>query len=109
MQMGEILMKKIARKPVIEAPKRRLESQPYKPQVRTKSLSERQAILWNEKLSKNEYTQRRLTFGQYVNVMIRDLPRDYIEWGILNLNTEWAEMFARELQRRDYKFRNITT
>ena len=102
-------MKKSNRKPVIKAPKALPQAQPYKPPVRTKSLSERQAILWNEKLSVNEYTQRRLTFGRYVNVMIRDIPRDYIEWGILNLNTEWAEMFARELQRRDYKMRQITT
>lgn len=70
-----------------------------------KPYSIKQAILWNEKLSVNEYTQRRLTFGKYVNVMIRDLPTDYLKWGIINLRDEWAAWFARELQRRDYKYR----
>lgn len=102
-------MKKSNRKPVIKQPKQLPMAQPYKPLFPTKSLSLRQALLWNEKLKRNEYTERRLTFGRYVNVMIRDLPRDYVEWGILNLKNEWAEMFARELQRRDYRMRQIKT
>ena len=70
-----------------------------------KPYSVKQALLWNDKLKVNEYTQRRLTFGRYINVMIRDIPLDYLKWGIVNLNNEWAEMFARELQRRQPEFR----
>jgi hypothetical protein len=63
------------------------------------------ALIWNEKLSINEYTQRRITFGKYTGVMIREIPIDYIKWGVMNLNTEWATMFSRELQRRDKSFK----
>jgi uncharacterized protein (DUF3820 family) len=72
--------------------------------ITTKS---QRAKTWNNQLKINEYTQRRLTFGKHVGIMIRDLPLDYIKWGILNLgpNNDWAEMFARELQRRDNNFR----
>lgn len=65
------------------------------------------AIQWNSRLSEREYTQRRITYsGKYLGVMIRDLPTDYLKWGILNLgNSLWAECFARELQRRDRSFK----
>jgi len=65
------------------------------------------ATLWNSKLKENEYTQRRITFGKYIGTQIKEIPMDYIKWGIQNLNTEWATMFARELQRREYKWRKI--
>ena len=65
------------------------------------------AIQWNSKLKENEYTQRRIPFGKYTGVQIKDIPGDYIKWGIQNLNTEWATMFARELQRREPKWRKI--
>lgn len=61
------------------------------------------AIEWNRRLARHEYTERRLTFGLHTGTKILDLPLDYIKWGIINLNgefTPWAEMFARELQRR---------
>lgn len=60
-----------------------------------------QALRWNECLRKHEYKERRVTFGKYVNVMIKDLPIDYLKWAIVNLNGIWAEYFARELQTRD--------
>lgn len=63
------------------------------------------ALEWNRRLSKTEYTERRVTFGMHTGKMIKDLPEDYIKWGILNLDSYWAEFFARELQRRDRKFR----
>jgi uncharacterized protein (DUF3820 family) len=46
-----------------------------------------------------------MPFGKYVNVMISDIPLDYIKWGVLNLNPMWAEYFGRELQRRDKSFK----
>ena len=64
-----------------------------------------QASEWNRHLSRTEYTQRRMPFGRYVNQQIRDLPIDYIKWGIMNLPLEWAEQFSRELQRREPKWR----
>ncbi len=70
-----------------------------------KPNSQKQALVWNDKLGINEYTQRRMPFGKYVNVMISDIPTDYIKWGVLNLNPMWAEYFGRELQRRDKSFK----
>jgi hypothetical protein len=63
------------------------------------------ALEWNRRLSKTEYTERRLTFGLHTGKMIKDIPTDYIKWGVLNLDSYWAEFFARELQRRDRRFR----
>ena len=63
------------------------------------------ALEWNRRLSKTEYTERRLTFGQYTGTQIKDVPIGYIKWGVLNLDSYWAEFFARELQRRDRRFR----
>ena len=65
------------------------------------------AIEWNRRLSQTEYTERRITYeGKYLGVMIKDLPTEYIKWGILNLgNSSWADFFARELQRRDRSFK----
>lgn len=63
------------------------------------------ALEWNRRLSVSEYTQRRLTFGKYVNWMIKDLPDDYVKWGILNLNHYWADFLSRELQRRDPSYK----
>lgn len=58
------------------------------------------AVEWNRRLSSTEYTQRRMPFGKYTNWMIKDLPTDYIKWGILNIKGDIASFFARELQRR---------
>lgn len=67
-----------------------------------KLTSAEQAEQWNARLAKSEYTTRRLTFGQYVNRQICDVPTDYLIWAVLNVKqTYWTEQFARELQRRD--------
>jgi hypothetical protein len=63
------------------------------------------ALEWNRRLSKTEYTERRVTFGRYTGTQIKDVPTDYIKWGILNLNEHWADFFSRELQRRDRRFK----
>lgn len=63
------------------------------------------ALEWNRRLSLTEYTQRRMTFGRYLNTQIQELPTDYLKWGILNLNSYWADFFSRELQRRDRSYR----
>lgn len=63
------------------------------------------AIEWNNRLHSNEYTERRITFGKYLGKMVKDIPVSYIKWGILNFEGAWAEIFARELQRRQPKFK----
>jgi hypothetical protein len=72
--------------------------------LRKKNSRIHNALEWNRRLSSTEYTHRRLTFGTYANWMIKDIPIDYVKWGILNLNNYWAEFFSRELQRRNPKF-----
>lgn len=70
------------------------------------SLSSKiQAIQWNSRLGKHEYKERKMTYGRYVNRMIKDLPLGYLKWGILNLeDTQTAEYFAREIQtRKEFK------
>jgi len=66
------------------------------------------ALEWNRRLSRSEYTERRITFGMHTGKMIKDLPIDYIKWGVLNLDNNWADFFSRELQRRDPKFRKLS-
>lgn len=66
-----------------------------------------QATQWNLRLGSNEYKQRRLTFGKHCNKMLQEIPTDYIRWGVLNLDTQWAEYFARELQTRDPELRKM--
>lgn len=73
--------------------------------MRSKLLRIRSAVEWNSRLKKSEYTERRLTFGMHAGVMIKDLPLEYIKWGIQKLETTWAEQFARELQRRDRSYK----
>ena len=63
--------------------------------------SNQSALQWNYRLSSHEYRQRRMIWGKYLGVMIKDLPLDYIKWGVLNFNNEWAGYLARELQGRE--------
>lgn len=63
------------------------------------------AVEWNKRLSSTEYTQRRMTMGKYTNWMIKDLPTDYVKWAILNVKGDTASFLARELQRREPKWR----
>jgi hypothetical protein len=69
--------------------------------MKVKISSLAQAMRWNDHLSVSEYTTRRLIFGKYINVMIKDIPDDYLEWGILNLDLEWSNYFIREWKRRN--------
>ena len=75
--------------------------------ARLKPSPSEQAFTWNKYLSKAEYTTRRVTFGKYVNVMIQDLPNDYLEWGCLNLNLQWSDYFIREWKRRNPKWKTM--
>jgi hypothetical protein len=67
------------------------------------------AVEWNSHLAVSEYTTRRLTFGQHAGVMIKDLPIDYLEWGILNLDRHWSDTFIREWKRRNPNWRSMKT
>lgn len=60
-----------------------------------------QALSWNKYLSVSEYKERRLTFGKYINVMIKDLPTDYLEWAILNIKGQWTDYLIREWKTRN--------
>jgi hypothetical protein len=42
-----------------------------------------------------------LNFGKHKGTMIKDLPIQYIEWAILNINDSRVDMFIREIQRRN--------
>lgn len=75
--------------------------------VKNKVEKKLNAIQWNRHLASHEYTERRITFGCHTGKMIKDIPISYIKWGILNFEGAWAEMFARELQRRQPKYRKI--
>lgn len=75
--------------------------------MKDKVKSKLEAIQWNKRLASHEYTERRLTFGMHTGRCIRDLPTDYLKWGILNLNEQWASYFARELQRREPRWRRM--
>lgn len=61
--------------------------------------------MWNNRLTINEYTQRRIPFGKHKGQRVIDLPTDYIKWGIQNLGAEWATYLSRELQRREPKWK----
>jgi hypothetical protein len=63
------------------------------------------SLNWNRKLRENEYTQRRITFGKYMGRQIKNIPTDYIKWGVLNFKGDWAEYFSRELQRREPQYK----
>ena len=77
-----------------------------KPTVKQTISSKFQALDWNSRLYDNEYKQRRMTYGKYINVMIKDIPTPYIKWGILNLgDLKTANYFARELQSREPKYK----
>jgi len=73
--------------------------------IKNKVEKKMNAIQWNKRLNENEYTQRKITFGLHTGKMIKDIPLNYIKWGVLNFDGNWAEMFARELQRRQPKYR----
>ena len=54
----------------------------------------------------NEYELTRMPYGKYRGYFLKDLPEDYLKWGILNFSDQgMATMFATELQRRNPKLR----
>jgi hypothetical protein len=73
--------------------------------IKNKVEKKLNAIQWNKRLNENEYTERRITFGLHTGKMVKDIPLNYITWGILNFDGAWADIFARELQRRKPKYR----
>lgn len=85
-----------------------LKNKPSKPKPKptSKSISRTLESIsqWNSRLGPNEYSQRRLWFGRHINVMLKDVPISYIKWGVKNLPTDKATLFARELMRRDPYF-----
>ena len=94
---------------VVRIPKPRPKNKEPRPIVLRKNPRRQyeQAVHWNSQLRSNEYTQRRITWGKYLGTQIKDLPIDYIKYGILNFNGLWPEYFARELQRREPKWKKI--
>jgi hypothetical protein len=73
--------------------------------VHNKTKKKLRAVDWNCRLSRTEYTERRITFGLHTGKMISEIPISYIKWGILNLDDYWADFFRRELQRRDRRYK----
>ena len=58
----------------------------------------------------NEYAWTPITFGRYRGRCLRDIPDDYLKWGILNLQDQgWATVFSTELQRRHPEIRKKST
>lgn len=46
-----------------------------------------------------------MPIGKYKNYEFRDLPMDYLQWAILNVNNDHLlDDLIRELQRRDHSF-----
>lgn len=61
----------------------------------------RSAQKWNQTLSTKEYQYRKVTWGKYAGYFIVDVPRDYMEWFIKNIDDQpWVQWFSAECQRR---------
>jgi uncharacterized protein (DUF3820 family) len=55
---------------------------------------------------KYQYQHIKMPYGKYKGVYLKDVPDDYIKWGILNYTDRgMAEMMSTELQRRYPKMR----
>ena len=49
----------------------------------------------------NEYMYTKLYFGKYKGYFLKDVPDDYVVWGIQHINDAGiATMFSIEYQRR---------
>lgn len=56
-----------------------------------------------------EYAYTKMPFGKYRGVYLKDVPREYIEWAVLNVrDLGTAEMFKIELLRRAPSLRKTT-
>lgn len=54
----------------------------------------------------NDYKNTKMTFGKYKGYFMKDIPTNYIEWLIMNVQDRGlAEMYAVELQRRSPSLR----
>lgn len=59
---------------------------------------------YNRQEKDSRYT--RMPWGRYRGFFIKDVPRDYLEWAILNYTDQaMAGFLAEELVRRDPEFR----
>lgn len=71
-----------------------------------KAKSKEQARQWNRRLGSNEQRDRRMTFGKYAGWFIRDVPDQYLEWGILNIEDRaLADWFKDEYLKRHTEFK----
>lgn len=69
-----------------------------------KAKTKEMARQWNSRLRSNEIRDRRMTFGKYAGWFIRDVPDQYLEWGILNIEDRaLAEWFKDEYLKRHPK------
>ena len=49
-----------------------------------------------------------LTFGKYKGTDTKDIPTDYLEWGVENLYSQkWNKAFRDELNRRNAETKNL--
>ena len=54
----------------------------------------------------NEYEYTKMPFGKYKNKRLKDIPDNYLEWGIMNIDDVGIQvMFSMEYQRRHKKMR----
>jgi uncharacterized protein (DUF3820 family) len=54
----------------------------------------------------NEYEYTKMPFGKYKNKCLRDIPDNYLKWGIMNIDDVGIQlMFSLEYQRRYPKMR----
>jgi uncharacterized protein (DUF3820 family) len=55
---------------------------------------------------KYQFQHVKMPYGKYKGYYLKDVPDDYIKWGILNYTDRgMAEMMSTELQRRYPKMR----
>jgi uncharacterized protein (DUF3820 family) len=58
----------------------------------------------------NVYAYTRISFGAYRGKYLKDIPDDYLNWGVLNMkDRDTAQMFKIELQRRHEKSHELTS
>lgn len=75
--------------------------------IPNKLPSDRQAYAWNARLKKSEYKDRRMTFGQYTNVKISELPDDYLEWACATMEHSDVEYLLKEWKSRNPTWRTM--
>ena len=54
----------------------------------------------------NVYTHTRMPFGVHRGKYLKDIPVEYLKWGVINIQDRaTADMFSIELQRRHPELR----